>query len=60
MKRWMVTGYPERLAGEDISLMSRMGAICDVYDAITSNRPYKAGLGPVRVAHRMASWKRAL
>ncbi len=51
------TGYPERLAGEDISLMSRMGAICDVYDAITSNRPYKAGWDPSESLSRMASWK---
>ena len=50
-------GYPERLAGEDISLMSRMGAICDVYDAITSNRPYKAGWDPSESLSRMASWK---
>jgi hypothetical protein len=60
MKRWTVPvtrGYPERLAGEDISLMSRMGAICDVYDAITSNRPYKAGWDPSESLSRMASWK---
>ena len=43
--------------GEDISLMSRMGAICDVYDAITSNRPYKAGWDPSESLSRMASWK---
>ena len=35
------SGYPGHLAGEDISLLARMGAVCDVYDAITSNRPYK-------------------
>ena len=51
------TGYPERLAGENISLLARMGAICDVYDAITSNRPYKAGWDPAESLSRMASWK---
>jgi hypothetical protein len=34
-----------------------MGAICDVYDAITSNRPYKAGWDPAESIGRMASWK---
>ena len=51
------TGYPQRLAGDAISLLSRMGAICDVYDAITSNRPYKAGWDPAQSIARMASWK---
>ena len=39
-------GYPEGLCGADFSLQARMGAVCDVYDAITSNRPYKSGWGP--------------
>ena len=39
-------GYPHGLAGEQLSLLARMGAVCDVYDAITSNRPYKAGWDP--------------
>ena len=33
-----------------------MGAVCDVYDAITSNRPYKAGWDPAESLARMASW----
>ena len=36
---------------------ARMGAICDVYDAITSNRPYKAGWDPAESIAKMASWK---
>lgn len=51
------TGYPERLGGEGISQLARMGAICDVYDAITSNRPYKAGWDPAESLSRMASWQ---
>ena len=51
------TGYPQRLAGDAISTLARMGAICDVYDAITSNRPYKAGWDPAQSIARMASWK---
>jgi len=50
-------GYPQRLAGEQISLMARMGAVCDVYDAITSNRPYKAGWDPADSMARMATWQ---
>ena len=34
-----------------------MRSICDVYDAITSNRPYKAGWDPAQSIARMASWK---
>ncbi len=51
------TGYPHGLSGEGISLVARMGAICDVYDAITSNRPYKKGWDPAESIARMASWK---
>ncbi len=51
------TGYPHRLAGEAITRLARMGAICDVYDAITSNRPYKTGWDPATSIARMASWK---
>jgi len=51
------SGYPHRLAGEQVSLIARMGAICDVYDAITSNRPYKAGWDPAESIARMASWQ---
>ena len=51
------TGYPHRLPGEGIDRLARMGAICDVYDAITSNRPYKAGWDPASSIARMAGWK---
>ncbi|WP_088279247.1 HD-GYP domain-containing protein [Ideonella sp. A 288] len=50
-------GYPHQLAGDAVSPMARMGAVCDVYDAITSNRPYKAGWDPAESIARMASWK---
>ncbi len=35
------TGYPNGLAGEDIPLFSRIVAVADVFDALTSERPYK-------------------
>ena len=50
-------GYPHGLVGDHISLLARMGAVCDVYDAITSNRPYKSGWDPAESVARMASWK---
>lgn len=51
------TGYPHRLAGTQISLFARMGAVCDVYDAVTSNRPYKEAWGPAEAIHYMAQWQ---
>lgn len=50
-------GYPQGLNGETMSLYAKMGAVCDVYDAITSNRPYKAGWDPAESIKRMAEWK---
>lgn len=49
-------GYPHGLKGDEISLFARMGAVCDVYDAITSNRPYKAGWDPADSIQKMAQW----
>jgi HD-GYP domain-containing protein (c-di-GMP phosphodiesterase class II) len=49
-------GYPNRLTPERISQIARMGTICDVSDAITSNRPYKGGWDPAESIARMASW----
>ena len=40
-ERWDGTGYPAGLAGEDIPLVGRICAVCDVFDALTSDRPYK-------------------
>lgn len=50
------TGYPERLQAKDISLAARMGAICDVYDALTSNRAYKDAWTPLGAISAMDSW----
>jgi HD-GYP domain-containing protein (c-di-GMP phosphodiesterase class II) len=50
------TGYPDRLPGERISVFAKMGAICDVYDAVSSDRPYKAGWDPAESLRRMAEW----
>jgi putative nucleotidyltransferase with HDIG domain len=49
-------GYPFGLAAEDISLHARMAAICDVYDAVTSNRPYKRAWSANDALARMLEW----
>ena len=51
------SGYPKGLSSETMSLFAKMGAVCDVYDAVTSNRPYKAGWDPAESIKRMAEWK---
>ena len=40
-ERWDGTGYPQGLKGEQIPLHGRICAVADVYDALTSKRPYK-------------------
>ena len=43
-EKWNGTGYPLGLSGEDIPLMARMFSIVDVWDALTSDRPYRQAL----------------
>ena len=50
-------GYPDKLSGETLTLFARMGAVCDVYDAITSDRCYKKGWEPAESIRKMAEWK---
>jgi len=40
-ERWDGSGYPRGLAGEQIPLAARIFAVVDVYDALTSDRPYR-------------------
>ena len=47
-ERWDGTGYPDHKSGEDISLAARIVAVADVYDALTSTRPYKEAWSPER------------
>ncbi|WP_354622945.1 HD domain-containing phosphohydrolase [Psychromonas sp. MME2] len=42
-ERWDGTGYPYKLAGEEIPLSARIVSIADVFDALTTTRPYKQG-----------------
>ena len=50
-------GYLHSLVGKKISVFAKMAAICDVYDAITSVRPYKEGWDPATSVKRMANWE---
>jgi diguanylate cyclase (GGDEF)-like protein len=43
-ERWDGAGYPDGLAGEEIPLGARIVFACDTYDAMTTDRPYRAGL----------------
>lgn len=45
-ERWDGGGYPDRLSGKRIPLAARLFALCDVYDALVSDRPYRAALSP--------------
>lgn len=40
-ERWNGTGYPQGLMGENIPFLARLFSVCDVYDALTSDRPYR-------------------
>jgi len=43
-ERWDGQGYPDGLNGEDIPLLARIVAVADAWDAMTSNRVYRAGM----------------
>jgi putative nucleotidyltransferase with HDIG domain len=48
-ENWDGTGYPHRLAGEDIPIASRIIRLADTIDAMTTQRPYRAPLGESQV-----------
>jgi putative two-component system response regulator len=45
-ERWDGTGYPRRLRGEQIPLAGRICAVVDVFDAMTTTRPYRPAFSP--------------
>ena len=53
------SGYPDRLAGDAISVMARMAAIVDVYDAITADRCYHKGMPAAEALRKMWEWSSA-
>jgi putative nucleotidyltransferase with HDIG domain len=46
---WDGTGYPDGLAGEEIDILGRIYAVADVFDALITDRPYRAGLSHEKV-----------
>ena len=57
-ERFDGSGYPNKLKGEEISLYGRMGAIVDVYDALTSDRVYHKGMAPTAALGRLLEWSK--
>ena len=47
-EQWNGKGYPDRLAGENIPIDGRILAVCDAFDAMTSDRPYRKGMPVAR------------
>jgi putative two-component system response regulator len=45
-EKWDGSGYPDGLRGEQIPLLARILQIADIYDALTSPRPYKRAFSP--------------
>ncbi|HYF81053.1 MAG TPA: HD-GYP domain-containing protein [Symbiobacteriaceae bacterium] len=52
-ERWDGTGYPDRLQAEAIPLAARVLAVADAFDAMTSDRPYRAALSPAEARQRI-------
>lgn len=50
------SGYPSHLKEDDISIIVKMATVCDIYDAITSDRPYKKGWEPTVSIKNMSQW----
>ena len=51
-------GYPAGLQGEQISQLGQMAAIVDVYEALTSTRPYRSAMEPSHVLQRIFGWNK--
>jgi len=52
-ERWDGTGYPDGLKGEDIPLLARILQVADIYDALTTARPYKKAMTHAEAARVM-------
>lgn len=52
-ERWDGKGYPDGLKGEEIPIGSRIIAVVDAYDAMTSDRPYRKGMQPADAVERL-------
>lgn len=54
-ERWDGSGYPEGIAGQGIDPLARITAVADVFDALTSDRPYRKGIDTAEVVDMIAA-----
>ncbi len=54
-EQWSGGGYPNGISGEDIPLEARIVAVCDVFDALTSERPHKKPWSPEKAMEEIES-----
>lgn len=52
-EKWDGNGYPQGLKGDDIPLPARLFAVIDVYDALRSDRPYRAGWPEAKIRQHL-------
>ena len=57
-ERMDASGYPDKLPGDQISMMAQMAAIVDVYDAITADRCYHKGIPPTEALRKIWEWSK--
>lgn len=56
-ENWDGTGYPDRIAREDIPLAARIIMVADTIDAMTSDRPYRKALDAAAVRQELIKWR---
>jgi len=56
-EKWNGSGYPQKLSGQTIPLAARLAAVIDVFDALSSKRPYKDPFTPGQVANMLLEGK---
>lgn len=54
-ERWDATGYPDRLGGEQIPWGARLLGVAEIYDALTTTRPYRTSVSPEAAVESMRS-----
>jgi HD-GYP domain-containing protein (c-di-GMP phosphodiesterase class II) len=52
-ERWDGSGYPDGLKGEEIPLIARIIGAAEVYDALSTSRPYQEKMSPYEAVQRM-------
>lgn len=56
-ERFNGKGYPKKLIGNQIPILARIAAICDCYDAMTSERPYASAISPSLAVRKLYEWR---